>query len=51
MVCRCNERLKDKTDGSNRLTCTGLYGELEHLTIESRLIGESLESVMGECVI
>ena len=36
--CRCNERLKDKTDGSTRLTDTGLCGELEHLKIETRLI-------------
>ena len=49
--CRCNERLKAKTDGSTRLAYTGLRGELEHLTIETRLIDESFESVMGECVI
>ncbi len=49
--CRCNERLKAKTDGSNRLTYTGLHGDLEHLTIETRLIGERFECVMGECVI
>ena len=30
---------------------TGLRGELEHLTIETRLIDESFECVMGECVI
>ena len=49
--CRCNERLKAKTDGSTRLTYTELRGELEHLKIETRLIGESFECVMGECVI
>ena len=49
--CRRNERLKAKTDGSTRLTYTGLRGELEHLKIETRLIGESFECVMGECVI
>ncbi len=48
---RCNERLKAKTDGSKRLTYTGFRGDLEHLTIETRLISESFECVMGECVI
>ena len=48
---RCNERLKAETDGSKRLTYTGLRGDLEHLTIETRLISESFECVMGECVI
>ena len=47
--CRCNERLISKIDGSTRLSCTGLCGELEHLKIETRLIGESFECVMGEC--
>ena len=27
-----------------------VVGDLEHLTIETRLIGESFECVMGECV-
>ena len=49
--CRCNERLKGKTDGSKLLGYTGLCGELEHLMIETRLIGESFECVMGESVI
>ena len=49
--CRWNERLKAKTDGSTCLTYTGLMGELEHLNIETRLIDESFECVMGECVI
>ncbi len=49
--CRCNERLKAKTDGSKRLAYTGLRGDLEHLTIETGLIGESFECVMGERVI
>ena len=49
--CRCNERLKTKNDGSKRLAYTGLRGDLQHLTIETRLIGESVECVMGECVI
>ena len=48
--CRCNERLKPKKDGSILLTVeyTGLYGELEHLKKETRLIDESFECVMGE---
>ena len=46
-----NERIKAKTDGSKRLTYTGLNGDLEHLTIETRLIGESFGCVLGECVI
>ena len=49
--CRCNERLNDKTDGSNRLGYTGLCGDLEHLRIETRLSGESFECVMGKGVI
>ncbi len=49
--CRCNERLKVTTDGSTRLTYTGFHGELEHLKIETRLIGESFGCVMGERVI
>ena len=49
--CRCSERLKVKTEGSTRLTYTGLCGQLEHLKIETRLIGEIFECVMGECAI
>ncbi len=45
---RCDERLKDKVVGSTRLGYTGLCG-LEHLKIETRLIDERFESVMGEC--
>ena len=41
-------RLKAKTDGSKCLTYTGLLGELEHLKIETRLIDEIFECVMGE---
>ena len=33
------------------LTYTVLLWELEHLKIETRLIGESFECVMGECVL
>ena len=43
--------LKVKTDGSTCLSYTGLCGELKHLKIETRLIVESFECVMGECVI
>jgi hypothetical protein len=32
-------------------TNTGLYGGLEHLKIETRLIEERFATVMGECVI
>ena len=49
--CRCDARLKDKDEGSTRLTYTGLCGELEHLKIKTRLIDERFASVMGECVI
>ena len=49
--CRCDERLRSKTEGCTRLTYTGLSGGLEHLKIETRLIDERFESVMGECVI
>jgi len=48
--CRCDERLKVKTEKSTRLTYTGLSGGLEHLKIETRLIDERFESVMGEYV-
>jgi hypothetical protein len=33
-----SERLNTKTEGSTRLTYTGLRRELEHLKIETRLI-------------
>ncbi len=49
--CRCDERLKAKTEGSKRLAYTGLRGGLEHLKIETRLTDERFASVMGECVI
>jgi hypothetical protein len=48
--CRCDERLKTKTEESTRLAYTGLLGELEHLKIETRLIDEMFASVMGEYV-
>ncbi len=39
---------KTKTEKSSRLTYTGLFGELEHLKIKTRLIDEMFPSVMGE---
>ena len=48
--CRCDERLKSKAEESTCLTYTGLFGELEHLKIETRLIDEMFASVMGEYV-
>jgi hypothetical protein len=48
---RCDERLKDKTEGSTRLVYPGLYGGLEHLKIQTRLTDERFVRVMGECVI
>jgi hypothetical protein len=48
--CRCDERLKMKSEKSTRLTYTGLLGELEHLKIETKLIDEMFASVMGEYV-
>ena len=36
-LCRCNERLQVKTEGSTRLTYVGLSGGLEHLKDETRL--------------
>ena len=49
-MCRCDERLKGKTEGVTRLLYTGLIGEVEHLKIETRLINEMFASVMGEYV-
>ena len=49
--CRWCERLKPQTDSSKILRYTGFHGDLEHLMIETRLIGESFECVMGECMI
>ena len=43
--CRCDERLKTKSEKSTRLSYTGLFGELEHLQIETRLIDEKFVSV------
>jgi hypothetical protein len=46
--CRCDERLKTKSEKSTPITYTGLLGELEHLKIKTRLINEMFVSVMGE---
>ena len=45
-------KTKNKSEGSTRLTYRGtrLCGGLEHLKIESRLVDERFESVMGEYV-
>ena len=48
--CRCDERLKTKSEGSTRLVLLGCVG-VELLKIETRLIDERFASVMGECVI
>jgi hypothetical protein len=40
--------MKD-SEGSTRLTYTGLFGGLEHLKIETRVTDERFPSVMGEC--
>ena len=42
---------KTKAEESTRLPCTGLFEELEHRKIETRLIDEKFASVLGECVI
>jgi hypothetical protein len=49
-VCRCDERLKTKSEKSTLLGYTGFLGELEHLRIKTRLIDEMFPSVMGEHV-
>jgi hypothetical protein len=38
------------TERYRLLTHTGFRGGLVHLKIETRLIDEKIESVMGECV-
>ena len=48
--CRCDERLKTKSEKSTPITYTGLLGELEHLKIKTRLINEMFVSVMCEYV-
>ena len=34
--CRCDERLKTKSEESTRLTYTGFHGEIEHLKIKTQ---------------
>ena len=46
---RKSERLKVKADASTRLAYTEFCGRLQHLIIETRLIGERFASVMGAC--
>ena len=48
--CRCDERLKTKSEESTCLTYTGFLVELEHLKIKTTLIDEMFASVMGEYV-
>ena len=48
--CRCDERLKTKSEESTRLEYTGLFGELKHVKTKTRLIDEMFVSVMGEYV-
>ena len=38
--CRCDDGLNARSEGSTRLTYTGLSGGLEYLKIETRLIDE-----------
>ncbi len=42
--------VEGKDEGSTRPSYTGFRGTMEDLKIETRLIGESFECVMGECV-
>jgi hypothetical protein len=48
--CRCDERLKTKSEKSTRLGCTRFLGELEHLKIKTWSIDEMFASVVGEYV-
>ncbi len=47
--CRCDERLQTKVKEFTRLGYTGLFGGLEHLKTETRLISEKIENVLGVC--
>jgi hypothetical protein len=49
--CRCDERLRDTGAGCTRSSYTGFHWGLEHLKIETRLIDERFDCVIGECVI
>jgi hypothetical protein len=46
--CRCDERLKTKTEESTRLGYTGLIVELEHLKIETTLLDEKSKRMRKE---
>jgi hypothetical protein len=51
--CRCDERLKTKTQESTLLeyiVFLPMFGELEHLKTKTRLIDEMFTSVMGDHV-
>jgi hypothetical protein len=48
---RYDERRKTKDEESTCLSYTGLYQELEHLKIKTRLIRSNLVNVMGVYVI
>ena len=48
--CRCEERIKTKSEESTYLTYTGVLVELEHQKIKTTLIDEMFVSVMGEYV-
>ncbi len=41
--------LRVKSEGSTRLTYTGLFWGQEHLKIQTRSTDERFESVTGEC--
>jgi hypothetical protein len=49
-VCRCDERLKAKTEGSTRLTHSRLHGGLEPLKIKTRLIDKHEVNKRDVCV-
>jgi hypothetical protein len=48
---RFDEKLKTKEEESTWLGCTGLFEELEHLKIKTRLINAKVPNVMGEYAI
>jgi hypothetical protein len=43
-------KLKTKPQGSTRLEYTWLFGRMDHLKIETKLIDERFVSVMGKWV-
>jgi hypothetical protein len=46
--CRCDERLRAKSEGSTRLVYTGLRWGQERLKIQTRSRDKRFESVEGE---